>query len=141
LVDSVSLLAKAVRARIRDWDHPLIEERDEAAGELGLMLQEVVRQGLPQAVPPRAALDGLKELSAATDGDARLYIVGAFYVLMGNRNAMLPVQADLHLAAGALSTVRVADEAGIFDMATSERQFVRRMESTNWAYRLTLNLA
>jgi predicted HAD superfamily phosphohydrolase len=140
-VDALLLLRRAVEARIEGWDHPVIEVRDEAAGEVGLMLQEVVRQQLAEAIPAYDSLDGVNELAAATSGGKRLYVLGAFYVLSGNRNVMLLVEADLDLTPGAASTVRVAGEASISEMPTSERQFVRRMENINWSHHLTLHLA
>jgi hypothetical protein len=140
-VDAQLLLCRAVEARIEAWDHPVIEERDEAAGEVGLILQEVVREQLPDAIPPYASLDGIKELSAEINGDEQLYVLGAFYLLSGNRDAMLPVDADLTTTPGAASTVRVGGNASIFDMPTSERQFARHMENVDWMHRLTLHLA
>jgi hypothetical protein len=135
-VDAQLLLRRAVEARIEAWDHPVIEERDEAAAEVGLMLQEVVRQQLPDAIPPYASLDGVRELSAEISADKQLYILGAFYLLRGNGDAMLPVEADLKATPGAASTVRVGGKASIFDMPTSERQFVRRMANLAWTHRL-----
>jgi hypothetical protein len=104
------------------------------------MLQAVVRELLPEAIPSYASLDGVKELSARTNGDDQLYILGAFYLLRRNRDAMLPMEADMKLTPGAASTIRVGGEASIFDMPTSERQFVRRMENIGWTHRLTLHL-
>jgi hypothetical protein len=139
-VDALLPLRRAVETRIEGWDHPVVEERDEAAGEVGLMLQEVVRQEVPEAIPAYASLDGVNELTATTSGGKRLYVLGAFYVLSGNRNVLLPVEADLDLTPGAASTVRLAGQASTFDMPTSERQFVRRMQSINWSHHLTLHL-
>jgi hypothetical protein len=139
-VEAQLLLRRAVEARIELWNHPVIEERVEAAAEVGLMLQEVVRQHLPDAIPPYASLHGVRELSAEISGDARLYVLGAFYLLRGNWDAMLPVEADLTATPGAESTVRVGGQASIFDMPTSERQFVRRMENVGLGHRLTLHL-
>jgi hypothetical protein len=93
------------------------------------MLQEVVREYLPEAIPSYGSVDGVNELSAKTDGDNQLSILGAFYLLRGNRDAMLPVEAEINLTPGAASSVRVGGEASIFAMPTSERQFVRRMEN------------
>lgn len=139
-VDARLLLRRAVDARIEAWDHPVIEERDESAAELGLMLQEVVRQELPDAIPSYASLDGVRELSAEIKGAKQLYVLGAFYLLCGNRDAMLPVEADLSATSGAASSVRVGGEASIFDMPTSEQQFVRRLENVGWTHRLRLHL-
>ncbi len=139
-MDARLLLRRAVEARIEAWDHPVIEERDESAAEVGLMLQEVVRQELSDAVPPYASLDGVRELSAEVEGDKQLYVLGAFYLLSGNRDAMLPLEADLNATPGSASTIRVGGKASIFDMPTSERQFVRRMETLAWTHRLTLHL-
>jgi hypothetical protein len=139
-VDAQLLLRRAVEARIEAWDHPVTEERDEAAAEVGLMLQEVVRQQLPSAIPPSTSLDGLKELSAQINGDKQLYILGAFYLLSENRDVMLPVEADLNTTSGAASTVSLGGEASVFEMTTSERQFVRRMENVGWTHRLTFHL-
>jgi hypothetical protein len=139
-VDVQWLLRRAVEARIEAWDHPVIEERDEAAAEVGVMLQEVVRHQLPDAIPPYASLDGVRELSAQVTGDDQLYVVGAFYLLRGNRDAMLPVEAELNVASGAASKVRVGGEASIFDMPTSARQFARSMEEVGWSHSVTLHL-
>ena len=140
-MDAQLLLRRAVEARIEAWDHPFVDERDTAAAEVGLMLQAVVREQLPQAVSAYASLDGMKELSAHTDAEQRLYILGAFYVLGGNRDRMLPVEADLSVAPGTASMVRVGGVDSVFEMPTGERQFVRRMETVRWAHRLTLQLA
>jgi hypothetical protein len=139
-MDAPLLLRRAVEARIEAWDHPLIEDRDAAAAEVGFMLQEVVRELLPEAIPSYASLDGVKELSASTNGDEQLCVLGAFYLLRGNCDAMLPVEADMQLMPGAAPTIRVGGEASIFDMPTSERQFVRGMANVGWTHRLTLHL-
>jgi hypothetical protein len=99
-----------------------------------------VRQQLPDGIPPYASLHGVRELSAEISGDKQLYILGAFYLLRGNRDAMLPVEADLNVTPRAASTVRVGGKASIFDMPTSERQFVRGMENVSWTQRPTLHL-
>lgn len=138
LVDAQLLLGQAVRARIAAWDAPFIDDREEAAGEVGLMLQEVVRQCMPEAIPPHAALDGVMELSARLDGNARIRLIGAFYVLMGSQNLMLPVDADL--AVGASSTIRVADEPSLFEMPTSAKQFERRMRDVERRHRVAIDL-
>lgn len=140
-MDAQRLLRLAVEARLEAWDHPSIEDRDEAAREVGAMLQEVVRQLLPQAIPRNASLDGVRQLSARIDGNRRLHVVGAFYLLGGNDDSMLPIEADLDVSPGAASTVRVGGEPSVFAMPTGERQFLRRMENINWAHRLTLTLA
>jgi hypothetical protein len=140
-MDSQRLLRLAVEAPIEAWDHPSIEERDEAAGEVGVMLQDVVRQQLPDAIPAYTSLDGVRELSARTEGDKRLSLVGAFYLLGGNDDSMLPVEAHLDVTPGVASTVRVGGEASVFAMPTGERQFVRRMENFDWAHCLTVHLA
>ncbi len=57
-MDTQLQLRRAVEARIEAWDYPLIENRDEAAAEVGLMLQEVVRDRLLKAIPSHASLDG-----------------------------------------------------------------------------------
>lgn len=105
------------------------------------MLQAVVRELLPQAVPVYASLDGVKELSARTNAEHGLYILGAFYVLSGNRDRMLPVEADLSVALGALSVVSVGGEESVFEIPTGERLFARRMVNVRWAHHLTLQLA
>lgn len=134
------LLRRAVQARIEAWNHPVIEERDEAAAEVDLMLQEVVREQLPDAIALYASLDGVKELLAEINGDKQLHILGAFYLLSGNRDEMLPVEADLNVAPGAASTVRVGGSASIFAMPTSERQFARQMANVGWMHSLALHL-
>jgi hypothetical protein len=53
---------------------------------------------------------------------------------------MLPVEADLNTTSGAASTVSLGGEASVFEMMTSERQFVRRMENVGWTHRLTFHL-
>jgi hypothetical protein len=42
----------------------------------------------------------------------------------------------LNATPGAASTVRVGGKGSIFDMPTSERQFVRRMANLAWTHRL-----
>lgn len=138
-VDAQLQLRRAVQARIESWNHPVIEERDEAAAEVALMLQEVVRERMPDAIPPYASLDGIKELSAEINHN-ELHILGAFYLLSGSRDEMLPMEADLNVAAGAVSTVKVGGSASIFAMPTSERQFVRQMANVGWMHSLALNL-
>jgi hypothetical protein len=140
-MDAQLLLRRAVEARIEAWDHPLIDERDEAAGEVDVMLQRVVREQLPQAIPAYANLDGVKELSAHTRAGHRLYVLGAFYLVGGHHDLMLPVEADLSVEPGAASTVRVGGEESVFELPTGERQFVRRMGNVRWAHRLDLRLA
>ena len=122
------------------WNHPVIEERDEAAAEVDLMLQEVVREQLPDAIPPYASLDGVKELSAEIIDDNQLHILGAFYLLSGSRDEMLPMEADLSVAQGAVSTVKIGGSASIFAMPTSERQCVRQMANVGWMHSLALHL-
>ena len=140
-IDAQLLLRRAVEARIEAWNHPFIDERDEAAGEVGLMLQDVVREQLPRAIPAYASIDGMKELSAHTSTGQRLYVLGAFYLVRGNHDLMLPVEADLSIEPGAASTVRVGGEESVFELPTGERQFVRRMENVRWRHRLDLRLA
>jgi hypothetical protein len=140
-VEAQRLLRLAVEARIEAWDHPFVDERDEAAGEVGLMLQEVIRDELPDAIPACTSLDGVRELSARTYGEKRLHLVGAFYLLGGNEHSMLPVDAELNVSSGAPSRVSVGGEASVFAMPTSERQFARRMENVEWSHHLTLHLA
>src|SRR5688500_16835116 len=137
---SRQLLRRAVEARIEAWEHPMIDERDEAAGEVGLMLQEVVRKHLPEAVPAYTSLDGLKEFTARKDGATRLYVLGAFYLLVDNQDSMLPVEAALDVETGAPSVIRVGSEASVFPMPPSERQFARQMQSVDWQHRLELTL-
>ena len=129
-----------MRARIEAWDHPVIAERDEAAGEVGLMLQAVVRDLLPEAIPPYSSLDGVKELRATTDGEHRLHVLGAFYLLAGNDDSMLPVEAELDLAPQATSSIRLGGASSVFAMPTSERRFVRSMEGIEWAHRANFEL-
>jgi hypothetical protein len=130
------LLRRAVEARIAARDHPVIEERDEAAGQVGLMLQQVVRERLAEVIPRDASLDGVKELSADINGANRV----AFYLIAANRDRMLPVEAELNIQPGAASAVSVGGEDSIFDIPTGERQFVRRMEAVRWTHRLVLQL-
>ena len=141
LVDAHLLLGRAVEARIEVWDHPFIDEREEAAGEVGLMLQDVVREQLLHAIPAYTSLDGVKELTAHTSAGHRLYVLGAFYLIGGNQDRMLPVEADLRVEPGATSTVKVGGEESIFELPTGERQFARRMNNVRWAHRLELRLA
>lgn len=70
-----------------------------------------------------------------------LYVLGAFYLLAGNVDSMLPVEADLELAVGAPSMIRVGSEASVFPMPTGARQFARHMENIHWQHRLDLALA
>jgi hypothetical protein len=133
-----------VEAFIEAEEHPVMEERDEASAEVGLLLQQVVTKQLSDVWefdPSYVTLDGLKPLSRHSGGAWQLDIRGAFYMLDGNRNRMLPVEAHLSVKPGAESEVKVGGEASTFAMPTSERQFMRRMENVRWAHRLSLRLA
>jgi hypothetical protein len=50
--------------------HPFIDERETAADEVGLRLQELVGELLPQAIPDYASLD---EPSAGVSGNSDVY--------------------------------------------------------------------
>jgi hypothetical protein len=143
-VEPEILLRRAVEAFIEAEDHPVMDERDEALAEVGLMLQQVVMKQLTDVseLDPRyVTLDGLKPLSEHSDGTCELDVLGAFYMLDGNRDRMLPVEAHLSVKPGAESEVKLGGEGSTFELPTSERQFMRRMENVHWAHRLSLRLA
>lgn len=135
------MLRQAVETRIEGWDHPSIDMRDEAGGELGLMLQEVVRAASPTVIPSSSSLDGLLELAASLMGESRLNVLGAFYLLGRNRDSMLPVEAELDVSIGAASTIRVGAGSSIFPMPRSDRQFARQMQEVEWQHEVRLTLA
>lgn len=139
-MDPQQLLRLAVEARIEAWDHPSIDQIGEAAGEVALMLQTVVRDRLPEALPEYTSLDGLEEFTARLEGATRLYILGAFYLLADSQDSMLPVEAHLDVASGSHSVIRVGSEATVFPMPTVARQFARRMQNVEWQHELELNL-
>jgi hypothetical protein len=121
-----------------------MEERAEAVADVELMLQLVVREQLSddwEFDSRYVTLDGIKELSVKCDGESQVQIVGAFYLLDGNCDRMLPVEARLDIKPGTESTVKLAGNDSTFAMPTSERQFARRMENVRWVHRLTLHLA
>jgi hypothetical protein len=91
--------------------------------------------------PRYVTLDGIKALSVKSDGESQVQIVGAFYMLDGTRDRMLPVEARLNVKPSTESTVKLAGGDGTFEMPTSERQFVRRMENVRWVHHLSLHLA
>jgi hypothetical protein len=106
--------------------------------ELKLQLAVQERLGELGDFDPRfVALDGLRKLSVERDGDA-LHIVGAFFLLDGNDNRMLPM--DVHLRPAGESTVKLGGADSVFEIPTSERQFARRMAGVRWAHRLKLRL-
>ena len=142
-MESQLLLRRAVAAGIEAQEHPATDERDEAIAEVGLVLQEVVRQQLADAWEfdsRYATLDGLRTLSVTTDGRCQLHILGAFYLLEGRGHRMLPVDAAFNVKPGTESMVRVAGRGSVFEMPTSERQFVRGVEGAEWAHTVGLRL-
>jgi hypothetical protein len=108
------------------------------------MLQQVVleqRSDVWEFDPRHVTLDGIKPLSVKSDGESQIQVVGAFYLRDGSCDRMLPVEAHLTVKPGAESTVRLGAGDSTFEMPTSERQFVRRMENVRWVHRLSLHLA
>jgi hypothetical protein len=143
LVTSAAVLANLVRGAIETREHPMIEERDEAVAELALGLEEIVRKRLSEkgAWDPRyVSLDGIQTHRVETDGSTRLRIVGAFYLLDEHGHRMLPVDADLSIKPGAVSTIKIADAASVFDMPTSERRFIAAIEQPTWQHSIRLAL-
>ena len=59
---------------------------------------------------------------------SELHVVGAFYMLEGNRDRMLPVEAHLNVKPGAVSTVKLGGGDSAFELPSSERQFARSIE-------------
>jgi hypothetical protein len=53
---------------------------------------------------------------------------------------MLPMNAHLSVAPGAVSVVRVANRDGLFEMPESERQFQRAFEKAVWQHSIELRL-
>ena len=143
-MESESLLARLVAACIEAEDHPVIEERDEAVSEVALLLQQVVRERLAdewESDERYVALDGIRTLSVRTAGEKALHILGAFYLLEGHGHRMLPVEAELTVEPGAESTVKLGGRESVFELPTSERQFVRGIEGAHWRHSLSLRLA
>jgi hypothetical protein len=88
-VEPEILLRRAVEAYIEAEDHPVMDERDEALAEVGLMLQHVVMKQLTDVCefdPRYVTLDGLKPLSEHSDGACELDVLGAFNMLDGSRS-------------------------------------------------------
>lgn len=106
--------------------------------ELKLQLAVQERLGELGDFDPRfVAIDGLRELSVERDGNA-LHIVGAFFLLDGNDNRMLPMEA--HLKPGGESIVKLGGADSVFEIPSGHRQFARRMAGVRWAHRLRLRL-
>jgi hypothetical protein len=143
-VDSQVALRRAVEAWLDTRDHPVMDERDSAADEVELMLQQVVREHLSDGWefdPRHVTLDGMKTMPFETDGVSNVDIVGAFYLLDGTRHRMLPIEARLSVQPGSESSVMLAGPESTFAMSTNERQFARALQSVRWVYRLSLHLA
>jgi hypothetical protein len=141
--DPETVLGSLVVGCIQTRDHPVIEERDEAVGDLSLVLEDVVRKRIGDDLS--ASFDGIRTFTVESDGEQTLHIVGAFYVLetigaghTGHR--MLPLDAHLTVEPGAVSTVQVGGRDSLFEMPRSARQFVRGIESARWRHRLELRL-
>jgi hypothetical protein len=75
--------------------------------------------------------------SVIAEGE-RLRIVGAFYLLRTQR--MLPVEADLSVAPGATSTIRLGTADSSFPLPQSERQFLHGLERASWHHEIELRL-
>ncbi len=143
-MDSAELLSRLVADCIEAWHRAPVEERDEAVDDVALVLQQVIMERLAAEWDWDSrfvSLDGLKTLSVESDGDQAVKLVGAFYLLEGRRHRMLPVEADLTVAPGAESLVRIGGADSVFDIPQSERQFVRGIESARWRHTLVLRLA
>jgi hypothetical protein len=139
-----AVLGRLVRACIEARDHPVIEERDAAVEGVALVLEQIVRERLAEDWDWDArhlSLDGLQTLSVEVEGETRLHIVGAFYLLHGRGHRMLPMEAAFSLDPGAVSTVKVAGAESVFEMPQSERQLVRGVRSAVWRHALRLHLA
>lgn len=138
------VLGNLVVGCIQTRDHPMMEEREEALAEMSLVLEDIVRKRLGEALG-NPSLDGLKTLLVESDGETTLHIVGAFYVIVtrpggGTDLRMLPVEAHLSVKDGALSTVKVGGQDSAFEMPQSARQFARGVEAARWRHRLDLRL-
>jgi len=138
-----TVLGNLVVGCIQTRDHPVIAERDEAVGDLSLVLEDIVRKRLGDELA--ASFDGIRTFTVETDGEKTLHIVGAFYVLetigaghTGHR--MLPVEAHLTIEPGAESFVEVGGRDSLFEMPQSARQFVRGIEGATWRHRFELRL-
>ena len=90
--------------------------------------------------PRYFTLDGTKPLSVTADGEARLHLLGAFYLLGDRGHRMLPVDAALTIEPGEASIVKVASAQSVFDLPQSERQFIRGVEAAAWRHELRLEL-
>lgn len=141
--DAETILGNLVAGCIQTQDHPAIEERDAAVGDLSLVLEDIVRKRIGGELA--ASFDGLQTLTVQTDGERILHIAGAFYVLEttgagGTGHRMLPVQAELTLEPAATSIVKVGGRSSLFEMPQSARQLVRGIEGADWRHRLELRL-
>lgn len=138
-----TVLGNLVVGCIDTRDHSVIEERDEAVGDLSLVLEDIVRKRLGDELG--TSFDGIRTFTIETDGAKTLHIVGAFYVLetigaghTGHR--MLPMEAHLTVEPGAESFVKVGGRDSLFEMPQSARQSVRGVEGATWRHRLELRL-
>jgi hypothetical protein len=143
-VTSEEVLRNLVRGCIESRDHPVIEERDEAVADVALALEDFVRASLSTggAWDSRfLSLDGLKPARVEYEGNTRLRIVGAFYLLDEHGHQMLPIEAELSISPGDVSTVKVAGSGSVFDMPQSERQFTAGIDNAEWEHHVQLVLA
>jgi len=142
-VDPETVLGNLVVGCIQTRDHPMIEERDAAIGDLSLVLEDIVRNRIGDDLS--SSFDGIRTFIVESDGEQTLHIVGAFYVLetigaghTGHR--LLPVDALLTIQPGGVSLVQVGNRDSLFDMPQSARQFVRGIERATWRHRFELRL-
>ena len=132
-------VARFIQARV----DPDRSRRQAALNDIGRLLESVARAGMPDEALA-ASLDGLSVRNAVVLEETSLKITGAFYTLGSDhgrtKELMLPVDAQLSLEPGVVSTVRVANASSLFEPPQSERQFQRAFESAVWTYDCELRL-
>jgi hypothetical protein len=74
-----AVLANLVEGCIQARDHPAIEERDAAVGDLSLVVEDIVRKRLGDDLA--ASFDGIMTFTVESDSNETLHLVGAFHLL------------------------------------------------------------
>lgn len=147
----LSAIRNAVISYVETRDHPVMEERDKADRRLAVLLEDLVREHLDDEQLAKG-LDGLNMRRVVSDGEGTLNISGAFHTLGMERGSrrrntiriqtpMLPMDAVLSIAPGAVSVVRVAGRESLFSAPRSERQFWRAFEAAVWNQSVELQLS
>jgi len=137
----VEALSAAVRDCIDTREHSRIEVRERALADVSALVEDLVRRGLSDRALA-ASLDGLAARSATVEGVEVLEIAGVLWTLglPGADGWVLPLQANLSLRPGAVSTVRIAGRSALMEYPRSERSFQRAWAKVVWHERIELRL-